>query len=165
MAFATKLFSILLMSISQYSMAASTYVPILEARSQQSILEELKNSKMCFYFLDGITKTKITKTLDSSKRYTFFVPTDQAFEQISLHITEALESNLHEYKRILSYHIVVGELIDELILSGQEVVTLEGSRVRIEIRDNIMYVNDTKVIGKALANSGSIYYLESILIP
>jgi transforming growth factor-beta-induced protein len=94
--------------------------------------------------------------------FAVFAPQDDAFSNMSTEL-EALEENRTDLRRVLSYHLVCGEGLDNLSqLSSLE--TLEGENLTID-HDDGLRVNGAKVVESKSYDNGTIYVIDKLLLP
>jgi uncharacterized surface protein with fasciclin (FAS1) repeats len=103
--------------------------------------------------------------LKSPGPFTIFAPTDEAFAKIPAHtITDWLD-NIPKLKRILTYHVVQGDVRSDDLIQIDEAPTFEGSVLAIDNSDGVR-VNDANVLQQdILADNGVIHVIDTVLVP
>ncbi|MEG3880391.1 fasciclin domain-containing protein [Microcoleus sp. herbarium7] len=97
--------------------------------------------------------------------YTVLAPTDEAFAKISANTIASWLKDVPKLKKILTYHILFGEVLTENLLELTSAETVEGSVVGIDTSDGIK-VNDAKVLTPdIIADNGVIHVIDAVLIP
>ena len=139
--------------------------------SQRQNLVTVAASKDAFSSLVKAVKAAgLTETLSSKGPYTVFAPNDVAFAALPKGVWQNLlkPANKQELVRVLTYHIVFGNLTSSQLKSGR-VKTVEGSPVSIKVssttRNGIMVNNAQVVQTNILASNGVIYAIDKVLLP
>lgn len=97
-----------------------------------NIFETAQAERECNKFVRGIESIAgLVEILSGPGPFTFFVPTDAAFDRLSSDQQANLFADPEKLSRVLRYHIVPGsytanDLLDRLFLK-----TLEGQRLRV----------------------------------
>lgn len=107
----------------------------------------------------------LVEILKSPGPYTVFAPTDEAFAKLPEGILDSLLQDTPKLKRIVSYHVVFGDVRAEDLMQIEEAETFEGSIVAIDDSDGIK-VNEANVVTlDVLADNGVIHVIDAVLIP
>ena len=113
----------------------------------------------------AIESADLVDLLKSEGSYTVFAPTDEAFSALPQEALAALLQDIPKLKRILTYHVVFGDVRAEDLLQIEEAATVEGSIVAIE-NNNGIKVNDANVLQTdVIADNGVIHIIDGVLIP
>lgn len=109
-------------------------------------------------------------TLKGTGPFTVFAPTDDAFSKLPAGtINELLKpENKKALANILTYHVTPGKVLaaDALKLNGKEVTMVNGDKVKIEVKDNSVYINGAKVIvTDIMAKNGVIHVIDTVIMP
>jgi transforming growth factor-beta-induced protein len=95
--------------------------------------------------------------------FAVFAPSDEAFSNLTdVEISNIME-NQTEAKRVLSYHIVWNDGLFENISQVSSLETLQGENLTLE--DNGMIVNGARVQQIKEYDNGTIYVIDSVLMP
>jgi uncharacterized surface protein with fasciclin (FAS1) repeats len=119
-------------------------------------------------FVKALKAADLIDTLSGSSRYTVFAPTNEAFAKISKTDWAALLADKASLTKILTYHFVFGLVTakDVLRMNGKTAKTVEGANLNITITDQLVEVNDAKVIKTDLtASNGVIHCIDTVLMP
>lgn len=107
----------------------------------------------------------LVSTLNGSE-FTVFAPVDDAFKKIDAATIDTLKTpaGADTLKKILTYHVVAGQIAPDAIAGTHK--TVEGGNVTVTgSGDNIM-VNDAKVIcGGVHTANATVYLIDSVLMP
>jgi uncharacterized surface protein with fasciclin (FAS1) repeats len=105
----------------------------------------------------------LVDTLNGSQ-FTVFAPVDDAFAKIDAATIDSLKTDSATLTKILTYHVVPGQLAPSEIDGTHK--TVEGGDVTVTgSGDNIM-VNGAKVIcGGVQTANATVYLIDSVLMP
>ncbi|KAM3113204.1 fasciclin domain-containing protein [Phormidesmis sp. 146-33] len=115
----------------------------------------------------AIQAAGLTSTLQGKGPYTVFAPTDQAFASVPAATRQRVlqPENRAILTRILTYHVVPGEITSSQLKSG-DVKTVEGKTIDIQVKSAQVTVNEAKVTQPDIrANNGVIHVVDRIIIP
>jgi hypothetical protein len=121
--------------------------------------------------VEAVTAAGLVDTLKGPGPFTVFAPTNEAFAAAltALKITkEALFADKALLTKILTYHVVAGEVLaaDVVKLDGQEVATVQGSKVKVSVMDGKVKINDSNVVATdIMASNGVIHVIDAVLVP
>lgn len=108
----------------------------------------------------------LVETLMGDGPFTVFAPTDDAFAKLPEGTVEALLADTEALTRILTYHVVAGEVMAADVVNLTEAPTVAGINASIEIRDGEVYVAGAKVVTTDIkASNGVIHVIDSVMIP
>jgi len=136
------------------------------ASAQKTIVDVATEAGSFTTLLKALEAADLVKTLSEEGPFTVFAPTDEAFAALPKGTLDDLlkPENKEKLKRVLSYHVVPGELLSQNLKAG-EVTTLAEVPVEISIKDGIR-VNDAKVATPDLkASNGIIHVIDKVLLP
>jgi uncharacterized surface protein with fasciclin (FAS1) repeats len=107
----------------------------------------------------------LVDTLKGKGPFTVFAPTDAAFAKLPAGTVEALLKDKAKLTKILTYHVVSGEVMSKDVKSGM-VKTVEGESIDIKVSANGVMVNNAKVVGvDVMSTNGVIHVIDTVLIP
>ena len=73
--------------------------------------------------------------------------------------------NKEKLVKILTYHVVPGAVMSTELKDGEEVTTVEGSEVKIEVGRGVK-VDDAKVVKADIkASNGIIHVIDKVILP
>jgi transforming growth factor-beta-induced protein len=116
--------------------------------------------------VDLLSKADLVETLDGDGPFTVFAPTNDAFSQLPTETVDFLvdPKNVEVLKQVLLYHVVSGIAVSSSLEEGQNVETVEGSKVSVSLHP--VTINNALVIKKdILASNGVIHVIDSVLLP
>ena len=108
----------------------------------------------------------LVSALSGKQKLTVFAPTDAAFAKLPKATLTALGKDKAKLKSVLLYHVVKGEVKAAKVVKLKSAKTLEGSSVKIAVRNGKVYVNKARVTTTdVLASNGVIHVINKVLIP
>lgn len=115
--------------------------------------------------LVGIKAAGLTATLKGKGPFTFFAPTDEAFEKLPPGALDALLKDTAKLKAALSYHVISGHVLAKDIKSG-EMMTAQGSSLTAVRSSSGVRVNgaDIRQLDMAATN-GVIHVIDAVIMP
>ncbi len=129
------------------------------------LVETAVNAGTFNTLIKAVEAADLVKILKGPGPYTVFAPTDQAFANLPEGTLDSLLQDIPKLKRIVTYHVVFGDVRAEDLLQIEEAETFEGSIVAIDSSDGIK-VNDAKVMKTdILTDNGVIHVIDTVLIP
>ncbi|GAP95817.1 fasciclin domain-containing protein [Leptolyngbya sp. NIES-2104] len=116
--------------------------------------------------LSAIDKAGIGAELENADgTFTLLAPTDEAFSKLPEDTLNALLADLPKLRRVLSYHVLDGDVRFEDLTEIFEAPTLEGSVIAVDHEGGIK-VNDIAVTkADILADNGVIHAIDGVLMP
>ena len=98
--------------------------------------------------------------------FTVFAPTDAAFAKLPDGTVEALLADKDALTRILTYHVVAGEVRASAVVNISEAETVAGISAPIEVRHGEVFVAGAKVITTDVeASNGVIHIIDTVMLP
>ena len=97
-----------------------------------------------------------------------FAPTDEAFAKLPDGTVEMLlmPENKDKLVAILTYHVVAGKVSAADVVKLDSASTVNGSDVRINVRDDSVFINDSRVVMTDItASNGIIHVVDTVILP
>ena len=111
----------------------------------------------------AVTAAGLVEALQSPGPFTVFAPTDAAFAKLPPGTITTLVQNPPQLGRILKYHVVSGRYtkadLDELV----EVVSLEGTTIRLNFKKNEVK-NANAIATDIEATNGIIHVIDNVIL-
>ena len=96
--------------------------------------------------------------------FTVFAPVDDAFAKIDAATLESLKTDSDTLTKILTYHVVPGQLTPDQVAGEHE--TVEGGTVEVTGSGDELMVNDAAVVcGGVMTQNATVYLVDSVLMP
>ena len=113
-----------------------------------------------------VQKAGLAGTLSGKGPYTVFAPTDAAFAKVPKATLKALAADPMKLKSVLLYHVVKGKVTAAQASKLTSAPTLEGSKIKISVKNGAVMINTAKVIkANVLASNGVIHVINAVLLP
>ncbi|WP_436499029.1 fasciclin domain-containing protein [Actinokineospora sp. HUAS TT18] len=97
-------------------------------------------------------------------QFTVFAPVDDAFAKIPAATIETLKTDKDLLTKILTYHVVPGQITPSKIAGEQ--TTVQTGKVTVSGSGNALKVNDANVIcGGVKTANATVYLIDSVLMP
>ncbi|HEY9670448.1 MAG TPA: fasciclin domain-containing protein [Waterburya sp.] len=129
------------------------------------LVETAVQAGMFNTLLKVVEATDLVDLLKSPGPFTLFAPVDAAFERMPEGALDKLLQDSPRLKKILTYHIVSGDVRSDNFIEIDEAPTIEGSVLVID-SSNGYKVNQAIVLQPdILADNGVIHVIDSIVMP
>ena len=74
--------------------------------------------------------------------------------------------NKTKLSNVLTYHVVAGKIMAANLQDGQELTTVQGSKLKVSIKDGKVMIYGTNVITADVpASNGVVHVIDKVLIP
>ena len=103
--------------------------------------------------------------LKSPGPYTVFAPVDEAFDRMPEGTLDSLLQDIPKLKKILTYHVLFGDVRSDNLLEIEEAPTVEGSVVVIDTSNGYKVNQAVVLTPDILTDNGVIHVIDSILMP
>ena len=110
----------------------------------------------------------LVSTLKSDGPFTVFAPTDEAFAKLPAGTVEHLlkPENRDQLTAILTYHVVPGKVTAAEVVELDSATTVNGADIKIRTNDEVVSVNDARVIATDIgASNGVIHIIDTVILP
>ncbi len=97
--------------------------------------------------------------------YTVFAPVDEAFERLPEGTLDELLQDIPKLKKILTYHVVFGDVRSDNLLEIEEAETVEGSIIAVDTSNGYKINQAVVITPDILTDNGVIHVIDSILMP
>lgn len=140
----------------------------VEGMSQVPVAVAASNNPMLTTLTSAVSgqlnpQVNLVDTLNNGQ-YTVFAPTDAAFGKLPASTIDQLKSDSNLLSRILTYHVVQGQLSPAKVVGSHK--TLQGANVNVTGQGNNLRVNNAGVVcgGVPTANA-TVYLIDTVLMP
>ena len=108
----------------------------------------------------------LVDTLKGSGPFTVFAPTDAAFAKLPAGTIENLLADKAQLTKVLTYHVVAGNVQAADVVKLKSAKTVEGADVKITVNGKNVMVNDAHVVKTNVeASNGVIHVIDTVLLP
>lgn len=129
------------------------------------IVETAINAGSFNTLVKAVEAAGLVDILKSPGPYTVFAPTDEAFSRLQEGTLDSLLEDIPKLKKILTYHVLFGDVRTDNLLELEEAETVEGSVVAIDTSNGYKVNQAIVVTPDILADNGVIHVIDSILMP
>ncbi len=132
---------------------------------------DLVDTAVAGHFNTLVAAVKAGGLVDALKApgpFTVFAPTDEAFAKLPPGTLENLlkPENRAQLQKILTYHVVAGQVTAKDVAKLHSAKTLEGGSLTIHAEDGGVTVNNAHVTKTDIAASnGVIHVIDTVLLP
>jgi transforming growth factor-beta-induced protein len=115
----------------------------------------------------AVNAAGLVGTLQGEGPFTVFAPTDAAFAAIQKDVDNLLKpQNKAKLSNILTYHVVSGKAMAADLKDGQELTTVQGSKLKVSIKNGKVMINGANVISADIpASNGVIHVIDKVVMP
>ncbi len=115
----------------------------------------------------ALTAAGLVETLKGAGPYTVLAPTDEAFAKIPSKDLEALLADKAALTKVLTYHVIAGNVPSSQVSTMTEAASLEGSKLQIKVVDGKVVINGNSSVTSAdiVASNGVIHVIDTVLMP
>ena len=117
--------------------------------------------------VDAVVAGDLVTTLQGAGPFTVFAPINAAFEALGTDQLDVLldPANIDILQKVLTYHVIPGEVFAADLTDGAMVTTVEGSDVTIDLSDPTMpMVNGANIIATDIVTeNGVIHLIDGVL--
>ncbi|MDP8966922.1 MAG: fasciclin domain-containing protein [Cyanobacteriota bacterium] len=129
------------------------------------IVETAINAGSFNTLVKAVEAADLVDILKSPGPYTVFAPIDEAFARMPEGTLDSLLQDIPKLKKILTYHVLFGDVRTDNLLELEEAETVEGSIVTIDTTNGYKVNQAVVVTPDILADNGVIHVIDSILMP
>jgi uncharacterized surface protein with fasciclin (FAS1) repeats len=159
------LFAITAITLSLFSSVVSN----AQNTSTQNIAQVASNNADFSTLVTALTKADLVTVFTTETKHTVLAPNNAAFAKIPAATLNALlaPENKETLAKILKYHVIAGEAKAAQIINLNEVATLEGNKIKINVVDGKVSLNGSSAVTATdtLASNGVIHAIDTVLIP
>ena len=116
----------------------------------------------------AVKAAELVDTLKGEGPFTVFAPTDAAFAELPEGTLDDLlkPENKDKLASILTYHVVPGKVTASDVVELTEAETVQGQKVKIEVKDGTVYVDGAKVTTTDIeCSNGVIHVIDKVIRP
>lgn len=115
----------------------------------------------------ALQAAELAETLNGTDAFTVFAPTNDAFAAIQSTVDNLLKpENKSKLQSVLKYHVVAGTVKAADLKDGQEIVTLQGEKLKVSIKDGKVMVGGAEVTNPDVAvSNGVVHMTNKVFVP
>jgi uncharacterized surface protein with fasciclin (FAS1) repeats len=139
----------------------------------KNIVQNAVNSKDHTTLVAAVKAAGLVPTLEGKGPFTVFAPTNAAFGKLPAGTVDNLvkPENKATLTKILTYHVVAGNLAASDLTDGKKLKTIEGEELTVKKADGKIWIVDAKgdqsmvSISNVHQSNGVIHVVDTVLLP
>jgi len=138
------------------------------AQQTQNIVDTAVAAGSFTTLAKALKAADLVATLEGPGPFTVFAPTDEAFAKLPAGTLDTLlkPENKNKLRRILTYHVVAGEVRAADIVKLQSAKAVSGDTITVKARDGKVRVDGANVTKTDIAASnGVIHVIDTVILP
>ena len=141
--------------------------PAMEAAAPKDIIETAVAAGTFNTLAKALTAAGLIETLKGTGPFTVLAPTDEAFAKIPAKDLEALLADKAALTKVLTYHVISGNVPASTVTTLTEATSLEGSKIMIKVVDGKVMLNGASEVTATdvAASNGVIHVINTVLMP
>ena len=152
------------------SLALVAMLTAAPARAQQTqnIVDTAVAAGSFTTLAKALKAADLVATLEGPGPFTVFAPTDEAFAKLPAGTLDTLlkPENKNKLRRILTYHVVAGEVRAADVVKLQSAKAVSGDTITVKARDGKVRVDGANVTKTDIAASnGVIHVIDTVILP
>lgn len=141
---------------------------VLMPSMKKDIVDTAISTNMFNTLVAAVKAAGLVDTLKGNGPFTVLAPTDEAFQKLPKGTVENLlkPENKDLLVKILTYHVISGDVKKEQAVKLRNAKTLQGQKVKIRARKGMVRINNAKVVKADVeASNGTIHVIDTVLMP
>jgi uncharacterized surface protein with fasciclin (FAS1) repeats len=138
------------------------------AQKTQNIVDTAVAAGSFTTLAKALKAADLVATLEGPGPFTVFAPTDEAFAKLPAGTLDNLlkPENKNKLRRILTYHVVAGEVRAADVVKLQSAKAVSGDTITVKARDGKVQVDGANVTKTDIAASnGVIHVIDTVILP
>ena len=134
----------------------------------KDIVDNAVNSADHTTLVAAVKAAGLVETLKGKGPFTVFAPTNGAFEKLPTGTVGTLlkPENKDKLRRILTYHVVAGEVHAADVVKLQSAKAVSGDTITVKGRDGKVHVDGANVTKTDIqASNGVIHVIDTVILP
>ena len=150
-----------------FAIIAMSITPIVAAEETEDIPTNAQNTGYHDSLVAALSQAGLVGALQADGPFTVFAPTDQAFADAGIDLTTFdTEEENNTLVDILTYHVVVGNILSTDLTDGMTTNAFNGDELVFDLSNDNVMVNDARVTEQdILASNGVIHVIDKVLMP
>ena len=153
-------------ALSAFAVLTLTPSGLTAQANEKDIVETAIEAGVFTTLAAALDAAGLVGVLQGDGPFTVFAPTDAAFAKLPEGTVEALLADKEALTRILTYHVVSGEVTSDAVVNLTSAPTLAGIDAPIEVRMGNVYVAGAKVTTADVRTAnGVIHIIDTVMLP
>jgi len=115
----------------------------------------------------GVHAADLDQLLSSTGPFTFFSPSDIAFEKLDKGTLESLlePANKAKLTDLLKNHIVSGKIIFQDLKDGDKLTTVNGRDLNVQVKNGVVSIGEIGVLPReAKISNGVMHLVDTVMV-
>jgi uncharacterized surface protein with fasciclin (FAS1) repeats len=115
----------------------------------------------------GVHASDLDQLLSSTGPFTFFAPSDLAFEKLQTGMLEDLlePQNRLKLADLMNNHIVAGKIFFNELKDGDNLTTINGKNLLIKVTDGKVSIGDTAILANSTKiSNGVVHTADAVMV-
>jgi uncharacterized surface protein with fasciclin (FAS1) repeats len=150
------------------ALLASAFVgySAMSQRAEKDIVDTAVGAGQFNTLVKLVQEAGLVDALRGEGPFTVFAPTDEAFAKLPKKQVDALLKDKEALRRVLLYHVVQGKVMASDVTKMRSAKTLQGQNINIRVRNNVVRINDAKVVkADIVCSNGVIHVIDKVILP
>ena len=150
------------------ALLASAFVgySAMSQRAEKDIVDTAVGAGQFNTLVKLVQEADLVDALRGEGPFTVFAPTDEAFAKLPKKQVDALLKDKEALRQVLLYHVVQGKVMSSDVVKLRTAKTLQGQNINIRVRNNVVRINDAKVIkADIVCTNGVIHVIDKVILP
>ena len=150
------------------ALALTLVAPATAAAQSKDIVDTAVAAGSFKTLAKALEAADLITTLKGAGPFTVFAPTDEAFAKLPAGTVEMLlkPENKAKLKRILTYHVVAGNVMAADVMKMSSAKTVSGDTLTIAAHDGMVMADSSRVVKTDIAASnGVIHVIDTVMMP
>ena len=137
----------------------------MSQRAEKDIVDTAVGAGQFKTLVKLVQEADLVDALRGEGPFTVFAPTDEAFAKLPKKQVDALLKDKEALRRVLLYHVVQGKVMSSDVVKLRTAKTLQGQNINIRVRNNVVRINDAKVIkADIVCSNGVIHVIDKVIL-
>ena len=138
----------------------------MSQRAEKDIVDTAVGAGQFKTLVKLVQEANLVDALRGEGPFTVFAPTDEAFAKLPKKQVDALLKDKEALRQVLLYHVVQGKVMSSDVTKMRSAKTLQGQNINIRVRNNVVRINDAKVIkADIVCTNGVIHVIDKVILP
>jgi len=138
----------------------------MSQRAEKDIVDTAVGAGQFNTLVKLVQEADLVDALRGEGPFTVFAPTDEAFAKLPKKQVDALLKDKEALRQVLLYHVVQGKVMASDVTKMRSAKTLQGQNINIRVRNNVVRINDAKVIkADIVCTNGVIHVIDKVILP
>jgi uncharacterized surface protein with fasciclin (FAS1) repeats len=140
-------------------------LPAGKSTKMSNITQVVNTDKNLKTLKQSVHSSDLDQLLSSTGPFTFFAPTDLAFEKLDKGFMENLlePQNKLRLTDLLNNHIVKGKIYFKDLKDGDNLETINGNQLLVEVKNGVVSIGDAIILGREAKITNGVMHSTDIV--